>query len=98
MIAFYHEMRNRNLISSDDYGIEPFSKSLNGKKKPVYRLYSLTFFKIGLNTEATKLYQPMLDRNLKAEKIRQTVSVFEQWKFFFALPGNINLLIKKVSY
>ncbi|KAJ3225192.1 hypothetical protein HK099_007204 [Clydaea vesicula] len=79
--SFYHEMRNKNLISSTDFGIAPFVTTLNT-----------------LSEDANKLYGPMLERRAKAEEIRTTLSVLDQWKFFFSLPATIKELIRKHKY
>ncbi len=55
------------------------------------------FFVPGLTENALRLYGPMLDRRVKAEKIRLTLSVLEQWKFFFGLPATLQSQFKKVG-
>ncbi|KAJ3300604.1 hypothetical protein HK104_009261 [Borealophlyctis nickersoniae] len=79
--SFYQEMRRQNLISSEDYGIAPFAKSIDA-----------------LGTDAATLYAPMLERRRKAEKIRITLGVLEQWKFFFNLPSVLQDLVQKGKY
>ncbi|KAJ3090326.1 hypothetical protein HK102_004105 [Quaeritorhiza haematococci] len=37
--SFYHEMRNKNLISSEEYGIAPFSNTLSGLNADAQKLY-----------------------------------------------------------
>ncbi|KAJ3041591.1 hypothetical protein HDV00_009068 [Rhizophlyctis rosea] len=79
--SFYQEMRRQNLISSEDYGITPFAKSIDE-----------------LGRKAPDLYAPMLERRRKAEKIRITLSILEQWKFFFNLPSVLQDYIRKSTY
>ncbi|KAJ3046723.1 hypothetical protein HK097_000604, partial [Rhizophlyctis rosea] len=47
---------------------------------------------------APNLYAPMLERRQKAEKIRITLSILEQWKFFFNLPSVLQEYIRKQTY
>ncbi|KAI9096429.1 exocyst complex component Sec5-domain-containing protein [Phlyctochytrium arcticum] len=68
--SFYEQMRTKNLISSQDYGLAPFAKMVDGVK-----------------VDASALYTPLLERRVKAEKIRTTLTVLNQWKFFFNLPS-----------
>ncbi|KAJ3415798.1 hypothetical protein HDV05_004070 [Chytridiales sp. JEL 0842] len=48
-----------------------------------------------LTETASNLYSPLLQRRLQAEKIRITLSVLEQWKFFFNLPSSLSESIAK---
>lgn len=45
---------------------------------------------------ALKLYGPLLDRKAKVDKIMFTLSVLEQWRFFFNLASSLSEMIKKV--
>ncbi|KAI9328031.1 exocyst complex component Sec5-domain-containing protein [Zopfochytrium polystomum] len=49
----------------------------------------------GLSTSAQSLYTPLLERRRKAERIRATLFVLEQWKFFFNLPCTLKESISK---
>ncbi|KAI9208400.1 exocyst complex component Sec5-domain-containing protein [Polychytrium aggregatum] len=78
---FYQEMRGKNLVSSDDYGVTPLCKRLEN-----------------ISHDSKGLYGVMLERRSKAEKIRLTLSVLEQWKFFFQLPTSLKDSMKKGRY
>jgi hypothetical protein len=79
--SFYKEMRGKNLISREDYGIAPFEKVVGSLQK-----------------EADGLYGPVLERRLKATKIRLTLSVLEQWKFFFNLSSSLSEMVRRGRY
>ncbi|KAJ3021313.1 hypothetical protein HKX48_008789 [Thoreauomyces humboldtii] len=79
--SFYDQMRNRNLISSDGYGIAPFDNSIDA-----------------VHADASVLYKPLLDRRVQAEKIRATLAVLGQWKFFFNLPSVLSTCARKHKY
>jgi exocyst complex component 2 len=80
-VAFYKEMKAKNLLSKPEIGIIPFEKSI-----------------IQLEKEATALYTPVLDRRQKASNIRVTLSILEQWKFFFNLANSLSEQISKGYY
>ena len=79
--SFYHQMRSKNLISKEDYGIAPFLRQLGG-----------------LEAEAHSLYGPVLERRSKADRIRITLSILEQWKFFFNLASSLKEMVRRVAY
>jgi hypothetical protein len=79
--SFYKEMRSKNLISMEDYGIAPFKKVVAALQK-----------------EANNLYGPVLERRLKATKIRLTLSILEQWKFFFNLSSSLSDMVRRGRY
>ncbi|KAJ3268177.1 hypothetical protein HDV01_003360 [Terramyces sp. JEL0728] len=79
--SFYKEMKNKNLISRQDFGIQPFMASIQE-----------------LETSALQLYGPVLERRSKADKIRITLSILEQWKFFFNLASNLSEMVKMGRY
>ncbi|KNC97690.1 uncharacterized protein SPPG_07153 [Spizellomyces punctatus DAOM BR117] len=79
--SFYEQMRTKNLISSEDYGVAPFARSIEA-----------------LKVDASALYTPLLERRLKAERIRTTLSVLGQWKFFFNLPSVLQGYHSKAKY
>jgi hypothetical protein len=78
--SFYKEMKGKNLISREGYGIAPFLGELDGLEK-----------------EANELYGPVLERRAKAAKIRITLSILEQWKFFFNLASSLTEMIRRVT-
>lgn len=51
---------------------------------------------IQMENEAHALYGPVLERRAKADKIRITLSILEQWKFFFNLGSSIREMVRKV--
>jgi hypothetical protein len=57
-----------------------------------------SYFSAALTETASSLYFPLLERRKQAEKIRVTLSVLEQWKFFFNLPSSLSDLIAKGKY
>jgi Exocyst complex component Sec5 len=77
--SFYSQMKSKNLISREDYGIAPFLRQLGD-----------------LEGEANNLYGPVLERRSKAERIRITLSILEQWKFFFNLASSLKEMIRRV--
>ncbi|KAJ3361688.1 hypothetical protein HDU91_003797, partial [Kappamyces sp. JEL0680] len=79
--SFYKEMKGKNLISREDYGIAPFLSELDSLEK-----------------EANALYGPVLERRAKADKIRITLSILEQWKFFFNLASSLTDMIRRGRY
>jgi exocyst complex component 2 len=79
--SFYSQMRESSLILSKNAGFGAFERSLEAV----------------LPTVTDVLYAPMLARRAKAEKIRFTLAILEQWRFFFHLPSHLNDLIKKVG-
>lgn len=79
--SFYKEMRAKNLVSREDYGVYPFLRELSVLEK-----------------EANALYGPVLERRTKAAKIRVTLSILEQWKFFFNLGSSLKEMVKKGKY
>ncbi|KAJ3151245.1 hypothetical protein HDU89_002084 [Geranomyces variabilis] len=79
--SFYDQMKAKNLISSQEYGIAPFDNSLDA-----------------VHVDATTLYKPLLDRRVQAEKIRSTLAVLSQWKFFFNLPSVLRTCLQKKKY
>ncbi|KAJ3183125.1 hypothetical protein HDU87_007548 [Geranomyces variabilis] len=79
--SFYDQMKAKNLISSQDYGIAPFDNALDA-----------------VHVDATTLYKPLLDRRVQAEKIRSTLAVLSQWKFFFNLPSVLRTCLQKKKY
>ncbi|KAI8825748.1 exocyst complex component Sec5-domain-containing protein [Fimicolochytrium jonesii] len=79
--SFYDQMRTKNLISSDEYGVAPFAKSIEA-----------------LQVDAGTLYNPLLQRRVQAAKIRSTLAVLGQWKFFFNLPSVLQGYAKKAKY
>ncbi|KAJ3321144.1 hypothetical protein HDV06_004597 [Boothiomyces sp. JEL0866] len=79
--SFYKEMKNKNLISRQDFGIQPFMASIQE-----------------LESSALQLYGPVLERRAKADKIRITLSILEQWKFFFNLASNLSEMVKMGRY
>ena len=44
------------------------------------------------------MYGPVLDRRLKANRIRITLTILEQWKFFFNLANSLKEDIKREKY
>ncbi|KAI8905678.1 exocyst complex component Sec5-domain-containing protein [Powellomyces hirtus] len=79
--SFYDQMKARNLISSQDYGIAPFDNAIDA-----------------VQIDATTLYKPLLTRRTQAEKIRSTLAVLSQWKFFFNLPSMLRTYLNKKKY
>ncbi|KAJ3312372.1 hypothetical protein HDV04_003122 [Boothiomyces sp. JEL0838] len=79
--SFYKEMKNKNLISRQDFGVQPFMASIQE-----------------LESSALQLYGPVLERRAKADKIRITLSILEQWKFFFNLASNLSEMVKLGRY
>jgi exocyst complex component 2 len=79
--AFYKDMKFNNLLSTESYGIAPFTNSLHELAK-----------------SAQKLYGPVLERRSKADQIRITLTILEQWRFFFNLPSSLTDLITKGRY
>jgi hypothetical protein len=79
--SFYKEMRTKNLIAKQDYGIAPFERVVESLQK-----------------EAHNLYGPVLERRLKAAKIRLTLSILEQWKFFFNLSSSLSDMVRRGRY
>eukprot|EP00842_Homolaphlyctis_polyrhiza_P003725 jgi/Hompol1/4353/HPOL_007061-RA len=71
-------MRQKNLVSSNEYGIAPYTRALEN-----------------LETNANKLYGPVLGRRSNGERIRIALGILEGWKFFFNLPSSLTELIKK---
>nr|KAJ3423083.1 hypothetical protein HK105_003316 [Polyrhizophydium stewartii] len=51
-----------------------------------------------LETNANKLYGPVLGRRSNGDKIRIALSILEGWKFFFNLPSSLTDQIKKGKY
>lgn len=51
-----------------------------------------------MEREANALYGPVLERRTKAAKIRVTLSILEQWKFFFNLASSLKEMVRKVIY
>jgi hypothetical protein len=47
--------------------------------------------------QASNLYQPIIDRKTKAEKLRSTLNVLDRFKFFFNLPASLDDSIRKVT-
>jgi exocyst complex component 2 len=47
--------------------------------------------------KANEVFQPIIDRKIKADKIRNTLGVLERFKFFFSLPANLHENINRVS-
>jgi exocyst complex component 2 len=44
------------------------------------------------------LYGPVLERRAKADKIRITLSILEQWRFFFNLASSLRDMIQRGRY
>ncbi|KAJ3328620.1 hypothetical protein HDU76_009634, partial [Blyttiomyces sp. JEL0837] len=51
-----------------------------------------------LTQSAVDLYGPLIERRQKAEKIKTTLSVLEQWKFFFNLPTSLKDSISRGNF
>ncbi|KAJ2996632.1 hypothetical protein HDV02_006330 [Globomyces sp. JEL0801] len=47
-----------------------------------------------LEIQALRLYGPILERRLKADRIRITLSILEQWKFFFNLARSLSDMVR----
>jgi exocyst complex component 2 len=52
---------------------------------------------IDANAHAEKIYRPVIERRVKAEKVRTTLNILERYKFFFNLPSSLLESIKQVS-
>ncbi|KAH9274523.1 hypothetical protein BASA83_003159 [Batrachochytrium salamandrivorans] len=51
-----------------------------------------------LESNADKLYGPVLGRRSNGDKIKATLSILEGWKFFFNLPSSLVEQIRKGKY
>ncbi|PWN37481.1 uncharacterized protein FA14DRAFT_14429 [Meira miltonrushii] len=50
------------------------------------------------SAKADQVFMPVLENNLKAVKLRSTLSVFERSRFFFNLPGSLGEAIEAGKY
>ncbi|KAJ3099452.1 hypothetical protein HDU97_003027 [Phlyctochytrium planicorne] len=51
-----------------------------------------------LTSDASELYNPVLQRRDKADRLRAALGILEQWKFFFNLPSVLQENIKKKNF
>jgi exocyst complex component 2 len=47
------------------------------------------------NELANQIFKPIVERKMKAEKIRSTLTILERYKFFFNLPSSLQEAIEK---
>ncbi len=52
--------------------------------------------KLDATKKANEVFQPIIDRKIKAEKIRNTLGVLERFRFFFNLPASLHENINRV--
>jgi exocyst complex component 2 len=70
-------------------------KVLNRGKKE--RDYGLTDVWLDASIRADQIYGPVVERRQRVEKVRSTLSVLQQYKFFFNLPSSLLESIKQVN-
>jgi len=51
----------------------------------------------GVTSKAEEVFNPIIERRTRAEKLRLTVALLERWKFFFNLPITLQQSIRKVG-
>ncbi|GAB5588983.1 Exocyst complex component S5 [Umbelopsis nana] len=72
------------------------SKNLNEQEE--YGTKKLHRHLIDANTQAEKIYGPVIERRGRAEKVRTTLNILERYKFFFNLPSGLLESIKQGKY
>ncbi|KAJ2726691.1 Exocyst complex component S5 [Coemansia sp. Benny D115] len=63
------------------------SRSLNEQAE--YGTRSFSYALQGTTRKADEIYNPIIDRRARVEKIRSTLSVVERYKFYFNLPSSL---------
>lgn len=72
-------------------------KAKNLNEKDEYGTKKLHHHLIEANSQAEKIYGPVVERRGKAEKVRTTLNILERYKFFFNLPSSLLESIKQAS-
>lgn len=51
-----------------------------------------------INTQTSKLYEPLLQRKQESDRIRSVLDVLSRYRFLFDLPGSLKMNIAKEQY
>ncbi len=51
-----------------------------------------------INTQTSKLYEPLLQRKHESDRIRSVLDVLSRYRFLFDLPGSLKTNIAKQQY
>jgi len=60
--------------------------------------FSFLFIILVATNTANSAFGPIMERRTKADRIRLTLNVLEQWKFFFNLPSSLQQHLRKVLF
>ncbi|KAJ3190108.1 hypothetical protein HDU85_000399 [Gaertneriomyces sp. JEL0708] len=81
--------------------IDDFYEQMRKKSLTASEEYGISPFEktiSSVHSTAASLYTPLLERRAKAEKIRMTLGILNQWRFFFNLPSVVRQHIQAEKY
>lgn len=95
----HDEMKSKNLNEQEEYGTKKLHRHLIGtfiRSNPYALNFDSPIYSTDANTQADKIYGPVIERRGRGEKVRTTLNILERYKFFFNLPSGLLESIKQV--